>query len=75
MSNLEFFKAVAANGDSNDKEFRFIYPSAIAKALGFRLVEAGPGTATIEGPYLTRGNHRVRNLMRENALKTFLFLR
>ena len=48
LYNLEFFKAVAANGDANDKESRFIYPPAIANTLGFRLVEAGPGTATIE---------------------------
>ena len=48
LSNLEFFKAVAANGAANDKESRFIYPPAIAKTLGFRLIEVGPGTATIE---------------------------
>ena len=48
LSNLEFFKAVAANGDASDKESRFIYPPAIAKTLGFSLIEVGPGTATIE---------------------------
>jgi uncharacterized protein (TIGR00369 family) len=48
LSNLEFFKIVAANGDAGAKESRFIFPPAIAKTLGFKLIEVGPGTATME---------------------------
>ena len=48
LSNLEFFKIVAANGNPPDEGSRFIYPPAIAKTLGFRLIEVGPGTATME---------------------------
>jgi acyl-coenzyme A thioesterase PaaI-like protein len=48
LSNLEFFKQVAANGEAPAEESRFIYPPAIAKTLGFKLIEVGPGTATME---------------------------
>jgi uncharacterized protein (TIGR00369 family) len=48
LSNLEFFKLVAAEGQSGSAESRFIYPPAIAKTLGFRLVDVGLGTATME---------------------------
>jgi uncharacterized protein (TIGR00369 family) len=48
LSNLEFFRLVAANGEAPAEGSRFIYPPAIAKTLGFRLTEVGPGTATME---------------------------
>ena len=48
LSNLEFFKLVAGNGDVGSAESRFIYPPAIAKTLGFKLLEVAPGTATME---------------------------
>ena len=48
LSNLEFFKLVAADGEAPTAESRFIYPPAIAKTLGFKLIEVGPGTATME---------------------------
>jgi uncharacterized protein (TIGR00369 family) len=48
LSNLEFFKLVAVDGEAPAAESRFIYPPAIAKTLGFRLIEIGPGTATME---------------------------
>jgi uncharacterized protein (TIGR00369 family) len=48
LSNLEFFRLVAADGEAPAAESRFIYPPAIAKTLGFRLIEVGPGTATME---------------------------
>src|SRR5213083_3761939 len=48
LANLEFFKLVAGNGDAGSAESRFIYPPAIAKTLGFRLIEVGPHTATME---------------------------
>ena len=48
LSNLEFFKLVAANGEAPAAESRFIYPPAIARTLGFRLTGVGPGTATME---------------------------
>jgi uncharacterized protein (TIGR00369 family) len=48
LSNLEFFKLVAGNGDAGSEESRFIYPPAIATTLGFKLIDVGPGTATIE---------------------------
>lgn len=48
LSNLEFFKLVAANGDAGSEESRFIYPPSIAKTLDFKLIDVGPGTATME---------------------------
>ena len=48
LSNLEFFKLVAGNGDAGPAESRFIYPPAIAKTPGFKLLEVAPGTATME---------------------------
>src|SRR5205807_9680605 len=48
LSNLEFFKLVAGNGDAGSEESRFIYPPAISKTLGFKLIDVGPGTATME---------------------------
>lgn len=48
LSNLEFFKLVAGNGGAGSAESQFIYPSAIANTLGFKLIEVGPGTATME---------------------------
>jgi uncharacterized protein (TIGR00369 family) len=48
LSNLEFFKLAAANGQAPAAESRFIYPPAIAKTLGFKLIEVGAGTATME---------------------------
>ena len=48
LSNLEFFHLVAANGEAPAEQSRFIYPPTIAKTLGFRLIEVGPGTATME---------------------------
>lgn len=48
LSNLEFFQLVAANGEAPAEQSRFIYPPAIAKTLGFKLTEVGPGTATME---------------------------
>jgi uncharacterized protein (TIGR00369 family) len=48
LSNLEFFKLIARNGDAGSEESRFIYPPAIATTLGFRLIDVGLGTATME---------------------------
>jgi hypothetical protein len=48
LSNLEFFRKVAETGETPAEGSRFIYPPTIAKTLGFRLIEVGPGTATIE---------------------------
>jgi len=48
LSNLEFFRKVAETGEVPAQGSRFIYPPAIAKTLGFRLIEVGPGTATME---------------------------
>ena len=48
LSNLEFFKLVAGNGNAGSAESRFIYPPAIARTLGFNLLEVAPGTATME---------------------------
>jgi uncharacterized protein (TIGR00369 family) len=48
LSNLEFFQRVAGNGEAGSAESRFIFPPAIAKTLGFKLIEVGPGTATME---------------------------
>jgi uncharacterized protein (TIGR00369 family) len=48
LSNLEFFRKVAETGEAPAEGSRFIYPPAIAKTLGFRLTEVGPGTATME---------------------------
>jgi uncharacterized protein (TIGR00369 family) len=47
-SNLEFFRRVAETGEVPGQGTRFIYPPAIAKTLGFRLIEVGPRTATME---------------------------
>jgi uncharacterized protein (TIGR00369 family) len=48
LSNLEFFTKVAESGAAPAEGSRFTYPPAIAKTLGFRLLEVGPGTATME---------------------------
>jgi uncharacterized protein (TIGR00369 family) len=48
LSNLEFFTRVAETGEAPAEGSRFSYPPRIAKTLGFRLIEVGPGTATIE---------------------------
>jgi|SRR6266446_1768512 len=48
LSNLEFFRKVAETGKAPGEASRFIYPPAIAKTLGFKLIEIGPGTATTE---------------------------
>ena len=48
LSNLEFFRKVAETGETPAQGSRFIYPPAIAKTLGFRLIEVGPSTATME---------------------------
>ena len=48
LSNLEFFRRVAEAGEVPAQGSRFIYPPTIAKTLGFRLIEVGPGTATME---------------------------
>ncbi len=48
LSNLEFFTKVAETGEAPAEGSRFIYPPAIAKTLGFRLIEVGLGTATME---------------------------
>jgi uncharacterized protein (TIGR00369 family) len=48
MSNLDFFRRVAANEEVAVNESRFIHPPAIAKTLGFKVIEVGPGTATVE---------------------------
>lgn len=48
LSNLEFFTKVAEAGEAPAEGSRFIYPPTIAKTLGFRLTEVGPGTATME---------------------------
>jgi uncharacterized protein (TIGR00369 family) len=48
LSNLEFFRRVAEAGEAPAKGSRFIYPPTIAETLGFRLIEVGPGTATME---------------------------
>src|ERR1700752_2809858 len=48
LSNLELLRKVAETGEAAAESSRFIYPPAIAKTLGFRLVEVGPGTATME---------------------------
>jgi uncharacterized protein (TIGR00369 family) len=48
LSNLEFFRKVAETGEAPADGSRFIYPPAIARTLGFRLIEVGPGTATME---------------------------
>jgi uncharacterized protein (TIGR00369 family) len=39
---------VAETGEAPAEGSRFIYPPTIGKTLGFRLIEVGPGTATIE---------------------------
>ena len=48
ISNLEFFRKAAKTGQFPAQGSRFIYPLAIAKTLGFRLIDIGPGTATME---------------------------
>ena len=48
LSNLEFFTKVAETGEAPAEGSRFIYPPAIARTLGFKLIDVGPGTATIE---------------------------
>lgn len=48
LSNLEFFQLVASNAEAPTEQSRLIYPPTIAKTLGFRLIEVGPGTATME---------------------------
>ena len=48
LSSLEFFRKVAETGNAPAEGSRFIYPPAIAKTLGFRLIDVGPGTATME---------------------------
>jgi uncharacterized protein (TIGR00369 family) len=48
LSNLEFFRKVAETGEAPAESSRFIYPPAIAKTLAFRLIDVGPGTATME---------------------------
>jgi uncharacterized protein (TIGR00369 family) len=48
LSNLEFFRKVAETEEAPADGSRFIYPPAIARTLGFRLIEVGPGTATME---------------------------
>jgi uncharacterized protein (TIGR00369 family) len=48
LSNLEFFRRLAESGEVPAQGSRFIYPPTIAKTLGFRLIEVGPGTATME---------------------------
>jgi uncharacterized protein (TIGR00369 family) len=47
LSNLELFRKAAETGQIPEGS-RFIYPPTIAKTLGFRLIEVGPGTATME---------------------------
>src|SRR5256885_13581726 len=48
LSNLEFFRKAAETGEGPVQGSRFIYPPTIAKTLGFRLIEVGPGTSTME---------------------------
>jgi len=48
LSNIEFFRKMTESGEVPAEGSRFIYPPAIAKTLGFRLIEVGPGTATME---------------------------
>ena len=48
ISNLEYFREVVETGEAPAQGSRFIYPPAIAQTLGFRLIEVGPGTATME---------------------------
>src|SRR5258705_12839346 len=48
LSTLDFFRRVAEPGEATAEGSRFIYPPAIAKTLGFKLIEVGPGTATME---------------------------
>src|SRR5215471_2396650 len=48
LSNLEVFRKIAETGDLPPEGSRFIYPPAIARTLGFKLVAVGAGTATIE---------------------------
>src|SRR6266480_6404944 len=48
LSNIEFFRTMTETGEVPAQGSRFIYPPAIARTLGFRLMEVGPGTATME---------------------------
>jgi len=48
LSNLEFLRKLVETGEVPAESSRFIYPPTIAKTLGFRLIEVGPGTATME---------------------------
>jgi uncharacterized protein (TIGR00369 family) len=48
LSNLELFRRIAETGEVPVEGSRFIYPPAIGRTLGFKLVDVGPGTATIE---------------------------
>jgi hypothetical protein len=52
LSNLEFFKLVVADGDGASAESRFLYPPAIAKTLGFKLI------ISLIGSDITRGEVR-----------------
>lgn len=47
LSNLEFFRRIAETGEVPEGS-RFTYPAAIGRTLGFKLIEVGPGTATVE---------------------------
>lgn len=48
LSNLELFRRIVETGEVPVEGCRFIYPPAIGRTLGFKLVDVGPGTATIE---------------------------
>lgn len=48
QSNLDFFRRIAETGEVPAEGSRFIYPPSIARTLGFKLVDIGPGTATVE---------------------------
>lgn len=48
LSNFEYLKLIAEGGDAGSEESRFIYPPAISKTLGMKLIDVGPGTATME---------------------------
>ena len=48
LSNLELFRRIAETGEVPTEGSRFIYPPAIGRTLGFKLVDVGPGTATVE---------------------------
>jgi uncharacterized protein (TIGR00369 family) len=48
LSNLERLRASISGGNEGSEDSSFRYPPAIARSLGFKLVEVGPSTATIE---------------------------